>query len=30
LLDKIAEKNPDSPSTLWSGVARSFAQVKSG
>ncbi|MBE0526455.1 MAG: AMP-binding protein, partial [Candidatus Thorarchaeota archaeon] len=28
LLDNIAAKSPDAPSTLWSGVARSFAQVK--
>jgi len=28
LLDNIAAKNPDAPSTLWSGVSRSFAEVK--
>ncbi|MDF1539431.1 MAG: AMP-binding protein, partial [Candidatus Thorarchaeota archaeon] len=28
LLDKIAAKHPDSPSTIFSGVANSFADVK--
>jgi len=28
LLDNIAEKHPDSPSTLWSGVSRTFSEVK--
>lgn len=28
LLDKIAEKHPDSPSTIWSGVTRTFSEVK--
>ena len=28
LLDNVAEKSPDSPSTLWSGVSRTFSEVK--
>ncbi len=28
LLDNVAEKFPDSPSTLWSGVTRTFSEVK--
>ncbi|MDH4212286.1 MAG: long-chain fatty acid--CoA ligase [Candidatus Thorarchaeota archaeon] len=28
LLDNIAKEHPDAPSTLWSGVSRSFAEVK--
>ena len=28
LLDNVVEKHPDSPSTLWSGVTRTFSEVK--
>jgi long-chain acyl-CoA synthetase len=28
LLDNTAEKHPDAPSTIWSGVTRSFSEVK--
>jgi long-chain acyl-CoA synthetase len=28
LLDNIAAEHPDSPSTIWSGVSRTFAEVK--
>jgi len=28
LLDNIVEKHPDAPSTIWSGVTRTFSEVK--
>ncbi|MBN2229419.1 MAG: long-chain fatty acid--CoA ligase [Candidatus Thorarchaeota archaeon] len=28
LLDHVAEKHPDNPSTIWAGVSRSFAKVR--